>query len=158
MTGYVLNRRLCGPIRGRLSIASHIAVQPSAVFEFLATDAGRARFWAESAVEADGWITWTWPGGMSARTRIIEAVPPHHYSVEYFGGSRATFELQDDGAGGTDLTLTDEGVRPEDWLETPRGLGLGCSWPSRLWLSTASISATTIRAERGRTATSTTDR
>lgn len=99
----------------------HIAVQPSAVFELLATDAGRARFWAESAVEADGWITWTWPGGMSARTRIIEAVPSHHYSVEYFGGSRATFELQDDGAGGTDLTLTDEGVRPEDWLETHAG-------------------------------------
>jgi len=46
---------------------------------------------------------------------------PRKFGVEYFGGSRATFTLDDDGVGGTDLTLTDEGVPPEDRCEVIAG-------------------------------------
>jgi uncharacterized protein YndB with AHSA1/START domain len=104
-------------IRWRL----HLASPPASVYALLATDAGRARFWAESAVESDGRIEWRWPGGFHARTRLIETAPPHRYAVEYYGGSRVTFILADDGAGGTDLTLTDEGVADTDWAEVNAG-------------------------------------
>jgi uncharacterized protein YndB with AHSA1/START domain len=105
------------PIRWRL----HLAAPPETVYDLLATDAGRARFWAESALETDGWIEWRWPGGLEARTRVLGAHRPHRFAVEYFGGSRATFELAPDGKGGTDVTLTDEGVRDPDWVETHAG-------------------------------------
>jgi uncharacterized protein YndB with AHSA1/START domain len=104
-------------IRWRL----HLASPPGAVYDLLATADGRARFWAESATEADDHIEWVWPGGLSARTRIIHASPPQRFSVEYFGGSVVTFGLGDDGSGGTDLTLTDAGVRDVDWAETHAG-------------------------------------
>jgi hypothetical protein len=41
--------------------------------------------------------------------------------VEYFGGSVATVEVTDDGAGGTDLTLTDRGVPHQDRAEVIAG-------------------------------------
>lgn len=104
-------------IRWRL----HLAAPPAQLYTLLATDDGRARFWAESAIATDGWIEWRWPGGLSARTRVLEATPPTRFSVEYFGGSRASFDLAEDGIGGTDLTLTDAGVRAEDWSETHAG-------------------------------------
>jgi uncharacterized protein YndB with AHSA1/START domain len=105
------------PIRWRLRLAS----PPAVVHDMLSTDAGRARFWAESTQTVDGWIHWQWPGGMRAHRRILADEPPRLFRVEYFGGSIATFELADDGAGGTDLTLTDEGVSEADWLETHAG-------------------------------------
>ena len=105
------------PIRWRL----HLASPPAVVHEMLSTDAGRSRFWAESTETLDGWIHWHWPGGMQAQTRVLANEPPRLFRVGYLGGSTATFELADDGAGGTDLTLTDEGVREVDWLETHAG-------------------------------------
>ena len=105
------------PIRWRL----HLASPPAVVHEMLSTDAGRARFWAESTETLDGWIHWHWPGGMQAQLRVLADEPPRLFRVEYFGGSTATFELADDGAGGTDLTLTDDGVREVDWQETHAG-------------------------------------
>jgi hypothetical protein len=41
--------------------------------------------------------------------------------VRYYGGSVATFELAGDGAGGTDLRLTDAGVPDEDRTEVIAG-------------------------------------
>lgn len=105
------------PIRWRL----HLAAPPTQVHDMLSTDAGRARFWAESTEALDGWIHWHWPGGMQAQTRVFANVAPSLFRVGYFGGSTVTFELADDGAGGTDLTLTDEGVREVDWQETHAG-------------------------------------
>lgn len=99
-----------GLIRWRL----HLAAPPEAVYGFLAAPAGRARFWAESAEDDNGFIVWRFPNGETARTRLLEQKPPHRFVVEYLGGSTATFELISDGARGTDLTLTDEGV-PERW-------------------------------------------
>ena len=77
------------------------------MWELLATDEGRAQFWAESASERDGAITFSFPNGEEATGRVLEAEAPTHFAVEYFG-SPATFELAPDGARGTDLTLVQE--------------------------------------------------
>ena len=104
-------------IRWRL----HLAASPAAVHQLLATDAGRRRFWAESADEADGAIVFRFPSELTWRGAIVENSPPHRFAVEYYGGSIATFELADDGAGGTDLTLTDAGVPDADRAEVIAG-------------------------------------
>jgi len=87
----------------------------------LATDDGRARFWAESAVETDGVMDFRFPDGLTWRSKVLENSPPRRYAVEYFGGTTVTFELLDDGTGGTDLTLTHAGVASEDRAEVVAG-------------------------------------
>ncbi|WP_333843638.1 SRPBCC domain-containing protein [Pelomicrobium sp.] len=92
----------------------HLRSSPEKVYEMIATDEGRRRFWAESADERDGTIDFRFPNGMTLSSRILEALPPKRFSVEYFAGSHTTFECSDDDEGGTDLTLTDAGV-PRKW-------------------------------------------
>ena len=87
----------------------------------LATDKGRARFWAESALEINGKIEFKFPNGQSWSGRVLERIEPHRFAVEYIGGSIVTFELKDDGRGGTDLTLTDKGVAPTEQAEISAG-------------------------------------
>lgn len=99
----------------------HLRSSPSTVYELLTTDAGRARFWAEEAVEHEGAITWVFVGGQRWRGAILEREPGRRFSVGYYGGSTTTFILADDGAGGTDLTLTDTGVPPADRAEVTAG-------------------------------------
>jgi uncharacterized protein YndB with AHSA1/START domain len=106
-----------GVIRWRL----HLRASALAVYETLATDEGRAGFWAESAVERRGVIHFVFPGGVTWDGQVLEAVAPRRYSVRYYGGSVATFVLQDDGAGGVDLTLTDAGVPAADRTEVIAG-------------------------------------
>ena len=98
------------PIRWKV----HIPVPPERVFAALNTDAGRASFWAESAVEREGVIDFEFINGMSYRSRILERVPPTRFSIDYFDAV-ATFELESDGKAGTDVTVTHEGVNEEDW-------------------------------------------
>ena len=99
----------------------HLRSAPAAVYELLATDAGRARFWAESAVEREGAIEFVFPGGQRWCGAILERRPPQCFAVLYYGGSTTTFELEDDGAGGTELTLTDVGVPEVDRMEVIAG-------------------------------------
>jgi len=91
------------------------------VHRILSTNEGRARFWAESAIETDGAIDFKFPNGQVWRGKLIENTPPRRFAVEYFGGSMTTFELADDGAGGIDLTLTDTGVPEMDRIEVTAG-------------------------------------
>ncbi len=104
-------------IRWRL----HLKSPPIVVYRMFATSDGRARFWAESAEETDGVIEFRFPGGQTWRGEILENGPPHRFAVRYFGGSVTTVEIEDDGAGGTDLTLTDAGVPAEDRSEVIAG-------------------------------------
>lgn len=106
-----------GVIRWRL----HLQAPPERVYALLATAAGRARFWAEAASEHAGAIDFVFPDGQTWRGRILADQPPHRFSVEYYGGSRTTFELAADGAGGTDLTLTDAEVPEADRAEVTAG-------------------------------------
>ena len=93
----------------------HLASPTKKVFQFLTTDAGRAAFWAESAIEQVGVVHFRFSNGMEHVGRILNSEPDTRFSVEYFGGSIATFELADDGAGGTNVTLTETSI-PHEWL------------------------------------------
>jgi len=101
-----------GTIRWKL----HCNSTPKKVFDALATNEGRAGFWAESAIEKDDVITFTILGYEPYRGRIIKRVPPTLYRVEYFG-SIVDFTLEENSNGGTDLTLVatnvDESFRME---------------------------------------------
>jgi uncharacterized protein YndB with AHSA1/START domain len=99
----------------------HLRSSPEAVYRLLATDEGCARFWAESTADDGRTVEFRFPGGEQWRGTILEHRPPHRFTIIYYGGSRATFALADDGEGGTDLTLTDEGVPPADHVEVIAG-------------------------------------
>jgi len=99
----------------------HLASSPERVYDMLATDAGRARFWAESAAEVEGVIGFVFPGGLRWCGEILERVPPRPFAVRYYGGSRTTFRLRAGAVGGTDLDLVDEEVGPMDVLEARPG-------------------------------------
>jgi uncharacterized protein YndB with AHSA1/START domain len=106
---------------GVISWRLHLQSPPSAVYAMLATAEGRARFWAESAEARDNAIHFLFPDGQRWQAQIIDEQPPYRFTLVYFGGSLTTFELADDGMGGTDLTLTDAGVRTEDRTEVIAG-------------------------------------
>ena len=105
-----------GPIRWKL----HLPAPPETVYRALASDEGRASFWAERAVEKDGAIHFEFGNGVTCESRILDREPPHRFSLEYFGAP-ASFTLASDGRGGTDLTLVHDGVPPEEWIETHAG-------------------------------------
>lgn len=105
-----------GPIRWRM----HIPAPPEAVYDTIDSDAGRAGFWAESAVETDGVIAFRFINGYRCESRILARQRPALFVVEYIGGT-ATFELKDDSKGGTDLLLTHEGVASDEWNEVHAG-------------------------------------
>ena len=117
-----------GPIRWRM----HIPASPEAVYGALDSDEGRAAFWAESAVERDGFIHFEFVGGCRERSRIIERKAPEVFAIQYFG-TVARFELTDDGSGGTELLLTHEGVPDEEWNEVHAGW-LNVLFPLKAWV------------------------
>ena len=90
------------------------------VFEALATNSGRARFWAESAPEKDGVVTFHFLNHPPISGRILASEPPTRFTVEYFDAV-VDFRLADDGAGGTDLTLVSKGDAPEQRTEIIAG-------------------------------------
>lgn len=110
----------------------HIPVSPERVFAALTSDAGRASFWAESAVEKNGHIAFRFSNGYSCTSRVLERQPPEFFELDYLGGP-VRFELSPDGAGGTDLRLTQEGIDPEDWNEVHAGW-LNVLFPLKAWL------------------------
>jgi hypothetical protein len=87
----------------------------------ISTNQGRARFWAESAIETNGVIDFRFPNGIAWRGKILKTERNAQFRLEYLGGSVTTFRLEDDGSGGTDLTLTDEGVLSEFRSEVVAG-------------------------------------
>ena len=111
----------------------HLKSSPRAVYEMLSTNEGRASFWAESAVEQERVIHFVFPNQAEWKGKILENEPPLRFKVEYYGGSITTFELNADGSGGTDLTLTDQGVSEEDKAEVIAG------WVSALMALKASV-------------------
>jgi uncharacterized protein YndB with AHSA1/START domain len=118
-----------GPIRWKL----HLPVSAETVYRALATDQGRASFWAERAVEKDGSIRFEFANGVTYEARILEREPSYRFAIEYFGGP-ATFVLASDGRGGTDLTLVHDGVPAEEWIETHAGW-LNVLFPLKAYVS-----------------------
>lgn len=101
-----------GVIRWKMHFNSHI----EKVFAALATDEGRASYWAESAPEENGEITFHILNYQPSAGRILKKEAPSLFALEYFG-TRVEFTLQDDGNGGTDLLLiateVNESIRME---------------------------------------------
>jgi hypothetical protein len=102
------------------------------VFDALDSDAGRAAFWAVSAVETNGTIDFRFSNGLRCECRILERRKPERFRLEYFG-SPAQFDLGDDGMRGTDLSLTHEGVAAAEWVEVHAGW-LNVLFPLKAWL------------------------
>lgn len=94
----------------------HFRSPPEKVFEVLATDAGRARYWAEAAPEVDGVITFHILNYEPFSGRILSRREPSLFKLEYFG-TIVEFSLTGDGRNGTDLSLVatevDESIRME---------------------------------------------
>jgi len=88
----------------------HLRSSPAQVFERLATAGGRRSFWAQSAEQRGDEIEFVFLSGQRLQSTVHECRPPDRFTLSYFQGSRVTFELEPDGTGGTDLTLTEEGV------------------------------------------------
>lgn len=93
---------------------------PRRVFDLLATDEGRASFWVERSVQRGDSVTFHFPDGEVLTSHIGEVESPHRLSFTYFGGSTATFELREAGAG-TDLCLRETGVCAGDFEENQAG-------------------------------------
>ena len=108
------------PRDDRIEWRVHLASPPERAFDALATDAGRASFWAESADETDGVVDFVFVNGVTYAGRVLTHDRPHRWSVDYFG-SPATFELEPDGSGGTDLTMTHVGLAEEHRAEVTSG-------------------------------------
>ena len=99
-----------------------LGAAPEVVFAALDRPDGRRRFWAQSAEEVEpGVVEFRFADGQSWRGRILERVPPSRFAITYFQDSLATFELEPDGRGGTDLRLTERGVPADAWLDNYAG-------------------------------------
>lgn len=125
----------------------HFRSPPEQVFEALATDAGRARYWAEAAPESDGIITFHILNYEPFSGRVLARREPSFFKIEYFG-TVVEFALAGDGQGGTDLSLlatgVDESIRMEmvaGWVSVlmamkaavDHGVDLRNHDPSRAW-------------------------
>ena len=101
-----------GTIRWKM----HFASSREEVFRALVTADGRARYWAESAPEVDGRITFHILNYQPFSGRVLRKQESSLFAVEYFG-TIVEFLLNDDGKGGTDLSLlatrVDESIRME---------------------------------------------
>lgn len=95
----------------------HLRSSAKKAYNLLATDAGRVRFWAESAIEENGVIHFQFPNGIEWQGQIMIAEPCSRYEVEYIGNSLVSFNLKSDGHGGTDLSMIDMGVTEADRAE-----------------------------------------
>lgn len=104
------------PEKGVIRWKMHFLSPKEDVFSALATDEGRARYWAESAPEVNGQVTFHILGYEPFAGRILTSNAPSLFALEYFG-TIVEFSLQDDGGGGTDLSLVamqvDESIRME---------------------------------------------
>ena len=118
-----------GPIRWRL----HLPAAPETVFATLDSDEGRARFWAESAIEIEGQIEFRFSNGETCRCPVLERRPPHVWSIDYMGAP-VRFELTADGKGGTDLFLIQDGVAGDLWNEVHAGW-LNVLLPLKAWVA-----------------------
>lgn len=102
--------------KGVIRWKMHFTSSRDKVFAALNTAEGRAKYWAESAPENNGQVTFHILNYEPFSGRILQRKPPSLFVIEYFG-TIVEFSLQDDGKGGTDLSLVatevDESIRME---------------------------------------------
>ena len=130
LTTCVADHLAMEPLTVRLAI--HVDVPPDEVFGVLDSEDGRARFWAESAIETDGVIDFHFINGWRHRARILVRERPTVWSVQYFGGP-ARFQITADGRGGADVVLTHDGVAPCEFADVFAGW-VSVLLPLKVWL------------------------
>ncbi|MHA7870796.1 MAG: SRPBCC domain-containing protein [Hyphococcus sp.] len=89
------------------------------VFAALATDKGRARFWAEKTLETNEQVAFFFPNGQKHVAEVLEKAPPNLFSIRYFGAV-TTFDLREQDAGVV-VNLTVSEAAEDDWLESYAG-------------------------------------
>jgi hypothetical protein len=94
----------------------HLRSSPERVYELLTSDEGRSRFWAEAARERDGCIHFEFINGVRTMSPIVERRPHEQFAIRYFD-SDVVFALAPDGAGGTDVKMTNSGFAEEDYFD-----------------------------------------
>jgi hypothetical protein len=94
----------------------HFRSPPEKVFEALATEAGRSRFWAEAAPEVDGVITFHILNYEPFYGHVLLRREPSLFKLQYYG-TIVEFSLTGNGGSGTDLSLVatevEESIRME---------------------------------------------
>lgn len=105
------------PIEWRL----HLKSSPHKLFEYWATDEGRARFWCEQSVTTERGFTLHFVNGHSLEVELTEAVRAERLVFRYFGGSTVTVTFAPDGLGGCDVHLSEQDVQPSEHLENYAG-------------------------------------
>ncbi len=98
----------------------HCASPVEKVFNFLSTDEGRRKFWAETAEQKGTEIHFLFPNGQEYHSLVKAMKRPSLLSIEYFN-STATFILSETTDGGTNVKLVNEGVPPEEYGEVNAG-------------------------------------
>ena len=83
----------------------HFASPIIKVYEFLTTDKGRNKYWAEETKEENGFVEFTILNYPKYKAKIIEKIPQKLFRIEYFG-TDVTFQLTKTDNNGTDLHLT----------------------------------------------------
>ena len=82
----------------------HFTSPVEKVFEFLTTDNGRGKFWAEETREENGKIEFTILNYPKYNAEILDKKQNELFKLEYFG-TEVTFELTKTEDNGTDLYL-----------------------------------------------------
>ena len=98
----------------------HLKSSPKMVFELLSTSEGRAKFWAEKAQEKNNVIHFVFPNGQTYDGKILECLPDQKFYLDYFD-SLVKFHLEPSHNGGTDLTLINENVAEDEFVEVHAG-------------------------------------
>ena len=105
----------------------HLSSKPEDVYQYLATQEGREKFWAESAEMVKGFIHFIFANGQVYKSKVISAIPFSSFQIEYFD-SMVEFKLIPDNNGGTDLIVINSNVLEKEYEENLSG------WVS--WLMT----------------------
>jgi hypothetical protein len=102
----------------------HLAVPPRRVYGFLATDAGRARWWVLHSEEHDGLVHVRLEDGSELIAPVLARRPFERYALRWLGGSELHFALRDDGRGGTELEFAAHDVAATAWHPQREAWGL----------------------------------
>lgn len=99
----------------------HFKSNPQHVYQFINTDVGREKWWAETAQEQGGFIEFIFFNNFKWTGKITSRLKNKKFAVNYFG-SIVTFNLKKDSKQGTDLTLWHSiPLNDPDRIETAAG-------------------------------------
>lgn len=110
----------------------HFASSIGKVYDFLTTDNGRSKYWAEETTEANEFVEFRILNYPSYKSKIIEKKPHSLFRLEYFG-TDVRFELTETEDKGTDLYL--KVVTPNDSIKNEMAAG----WVSVLMAMKAAV-------------------